>query len=279
MNIKLFTMIAATVCSTCFVSCDNDDSIKVSNLPVEIQKEFSTKYPNALIEEWEQKNGYSVVDFRWDGFEAEAWFGANGWVMTETDIPYQALPEAVKTSFEASRYANWKIEDIDKVERIHTETIYVIEVESGDADFDLYYSSNGILIKDLQDQEDTDNPYLPEQSPSELLSKIKKMYPNAVVVDIDKEDDGVIEIDIIDNNIGKEVLFSMSNEWLYTSWDVNPMILPTVVKAAITMNYPDFEIDDVEFYETPTGNYYDIEIEKGDKDVHIKVSESGGLMK
>lgn len=279
MNIKLFTMIAATVCGMSFVSCDDDDNINVSNLPGAIQKEFSTKYPNAQIEEWEQKNGYSVVDFRWDGFEAEAWFGANGWVMTETDIPYQALPEAVKTSFEASRYANWKIEDIDKVERIHTETIYVIEVESGDADFDLYYSSNGILIKDLPDQEDTDNPYLPEQSPSELLSKIKKMYPNAVVVDIDKEDDGVIEIDIIDNNIGKEVLFSMSNEWLYTSWDVNPMILPTVVKAAITMNYPDFEIDDVEFYETPTGNYYDIEIEKGDKDVHIKVSESGGLMK
>ena len=43
--------------------------------------------------------------------------------MTETDIPYQSLPEAVRTSFEASQYANWKIEDVDKVERLNTETV------------------------------------------------------------------------------------------------------------------------------------------------------------
>lgn len=95
MNIKLLTMIAATMCGTCFVSCD-DDYMDVSNLPTDIQNEFMTMYPNAKVEEWEQKFGYSVVDFRLNGFDAEAWFGANGWVMTETDIPYQSLPEAVK---------------------------------------------------------------------------------------------------------------------------------------------------------------------------------------
>ena len=138
MNIKLFTMIAATVCGLTFASCDDDDTINVSSLPVAIQEEFSTKYPNALIEEWEQKYGYSVVDFRLDGFEAEAWFGADGWVMTETDIPYQSLPEAVKASFETSQYANWKIEDVDKVERINTETVYVIEVERGEREITVF---------------------------------------------------------------------------------------------------------------------------------------------
>lgn len=83
MNIKLFTMIAATVCGMSFVSCDDDDNINVSNLPDAIQEEFSTKYPNAQIEEWEQKNGYSVVDFRWDGFEDRSlvwnrWLGNDG---------------------------------------------------------------------------------------------------------------------------------------------------------------------------------------------------------
>lgn len=85
MNIKLLTMIAATMCGTCFVSCD-DDYMDVSNLPTDIQNEFMTMYPNAKVEEWEQKLGYSVVDFRLNGFDAEAWFGANGWVMTETDF-------------------------------------------------------------------------------------------------------------------------------------------------------------------------------------------------
>ena len=132
---------------------------------------------------------YSVVDFRWDGFEAEAWFGTDGWVMTETDIPYQSLPEAVRTSFEASQYANWKIEDIDKVERLNTETVYVIEVESGETEYDLYYSSNGILIKDQPDQGGSDNPYLPEQTPTDIESKVKEMYPNAQILPLDYDPD------------------------------------------------------------------------------------------
>ena len=104
------------------------------------------------------------------------------------------------------------------------------------------------------------------------------MYPNAVIIETDR-DNGNIEVDIIDQNIGKEVVFNSANEWIYTSWDVRPNALPDAVKTTVTTNYPDYMIDDVDFYETPTGNYYDIEIEKGDKDVHIKVSESGELLK
>ena len=86
-------------------------------------------------------------------------------------------------------------------------------------------------------------------------------------------------MDIIDQNIGKEVVFNSAYEWIYTSWDIRPNALPDVVKTTVTTNYPDYMIDDVDFYETPTGNFYDVEIEKGDKDVHIKVSESGELLK
>lgn len=220
MNIKLFTMIAAIVCGMGFVSCDDDDNINMSDLPTAIQKEFSAMYPNAQVEEWEQKNGYSVVEFRLDGFESEAWFGTNGWVMTETDIPYQSLPEAVRTSFEASQYANWKIEDVDKVDRVNTETVYVIEIERGETEYDLHYLSNGILIK-AQLEDGNDNPYLPEQIPAGIESKVKAMYPNAVIIEMDR-DNGNIEVDIIDQNIGKEVVFNSANEWIYTSWEIRP---------------------------------------------------------
>lgn len=277
MNIKLFTVIAAVVCGMGFVSCDDDDNINMSDLPTAIQKEFSAMYPNAQVEEWEQKNGYSVVEFRLDGFESEAWFGTNGWVMTETDIPYQSLPEAVRTSFEASQYANWKIEDVDKMDRVNTETVYVIEIERGKTEYDLHYLSNGILIK-AQLEDGNDNPYLPEQIPAGIESKVKAMYPNAVIIEMDR-DNGNIEVDIIDQNIGKEVVFNSANEWIYTSWEIRPNTLPYVVKAVITTNYPDYEIDDVDFYETPAGNYYDIEVEKGDKDLHVKVSERGEILK
>ena len=55
---------------------------------------------------WETKSGYYVADF-YDGYEASAWFTQDGkWQMTETDIPYNALPQAVKMSFENSEYAH-----------------------------------------------------------------------------------------------------------------------------------------------------------------------------
>ena len=163
------------------------------------------------------------------------------------------------------------------MDRVNTETVYVIEIERGETEYDLHYLSNGILIK-AQLEDGNDNPYLPEQIPAGIESKVKAMYPNAVIIEMDR-DNGNIEVDIIDQNIGKEVVFNSANEWIYTSWKIRPNTLPYVVKAVITTNYPDYEIDDVDFYETPAGNYYDIEVEKGDKDLHVKVSERGEILK
>lgn len=59
-----------------------------------------------------------------------------------------------KSAFESSEYAKWKIDDVDMLERLDMETVYVIEVESGKQEFDLYYSAEGILIKNVAD---TDN--------------------------------------------------------------------------------------------------------------------------
>ena len=75
--------------------------------------------------EWDWEDGYYVADFYDDRYETEAWFTPGGeWVMTETDIPYAALPQAVKTAFEGSEYADWRVDDADQVERRDMETLY-----------------------------------------------------------------------------------------------------------------------------------------------------------
>ena len=42
--------------------------------------------------------------------------------MTETDVPFSALPQVIKDAFAASAYASWKIDDVDKLERKGIET-------------------------------------------------------------------------------------------------------------------------------------------------------------
>ena len=101
MKRKIFTFLLVLGVAWSLHSCDNNDDESIA-VPVELQSTFSAKYPNATNVEWENKYGYYVADF-YDGYEASAWFTQDGkWQMTETDIPYNALPQAVKTSFESS---------------------------------------------------------------------------------------------------------------------------------------------------------------------------------
>ena len=121
MKTKAFIM-ATLVCSSfVFMSCDDDDD-KFTPESI-VTKAFDTKYPDAQRVSWENEAGYVKAEFYTGSYEAEAWFDPQGnWMLTETDLPYNALPQTVKNSFEASLYAKWKIDDVDMLhENIHKE--------------------------------------------------------------------------------------------------------------------------------------------------------------
>ena len=153
MKLKIFTLLLVLGAAWSLYSCDNNDDESIT-VPVELQNAFSSKYPNAANVKWENNSGYYVADF-YDGYEASAWFTQDGrWQMTKTDIPYIVLPQAVKTSFEATEYAtSWKQDDVDKLEREGVETVYVIEVEKQNQELDLHYSEDGVLIKSVVDKD------------------------------------------------------------------------------------------------------------------------------
>lgn len=169
----LFLMFALMGGAVVLQSCDDDNDDNSLSVPAEIQGVFTQKYPHATVVEWKTKAGFYVVDFRDNAYDASAWFTPEGvWKMTEIDLPYQALPEAVKTAFQAGEYASWQIDDVDMLEREGLETIYVIEVESGNQEYDLYYSADGILIKTVADVDEDDNYNPPVQ-----LSEAVKAFP------------------------------------------------------------------------------------------------------
>ncbi|MDL2241708.1 PepSY-like domain-containing protein [Bacteroidales bacterium OttesenSCG-928-L03] len=138
------------LCGLVFYSCD-DDNIKVSN---EFQSAFEARYPDAQRVEWEKEYGYYVADF-WkidEHAEAEAWFDKQaGWQMTVTEITFNDLPQEVKASFDSSEYGNWYTDDTDKVERPDKGLLYVIEVEKGKTEYDLYFAPDGRFIKAVKD--------------------------------------------------------------------------------------------------------------------------------
>lgn len=274
MKTKLSVLALAMCGMLAFTSCDDDDN---NYLPDQtITKAFDEKYPNAGKVEWETKGGYEVAEFHVSGNETEAWFDNKGnWVMTKTEINFGLLPEAVRTSLKDSEYKDWKTTDFDKLERYNAATVYVIEVEQGEQEFDLYYTEDGVLLKAVPD-DDNDN-FQPTVVPQTITDAINEMYPGATILEFDSEKTG-FEVDILHKNIYKDVYFNTGNEWLYTEWDIKEVNLPDIIMNAYKASeYKDYRIDDIDVIENPTGTSYVLELEKGNDEVKMTISSEGKI--
>ena len=238
---------------------------------------FNNKYPQADKVEWEQKQGYYVAEVREDGIEHEAWFDGTGkWVMTESNLRYSSLPQAIREQFEKSVYSTWKKDDIDKIERAGMEAVYIIELEKEGLDTDLYYVGNGNLIKTVNEvSKEKRSSYMPVASDIQIW--IKQKYPDATIIEMDNEK-GKLEVDILDGGKAKELIFQ-GNDWLSTSWEVSKAEVPSVVMETFRhSNFGKYRIDDIHFYETPNNSYYYFDLEQGNSEVHLSIDPTGNIL-
>lgn len=84
-------------------------------------------------------------------------------------------------------------------------------------------------------------------------------------------------MEIIHENIEKEVLFNGKGEWIRSSWEIPYSKLPQVVKDYAEKNYRNIEKDDVDVIQTPAGVWYELEVEKQDDDIKVQINEDGTL--
>lgn len=256
-----------------FTSCDDDNDNYTPG--EEIVNVLYEKYPNAQRVDWELQRDHYVADFRDNNIEKEAWFNTKGeWVMTESDIPFEDLPQAIQTAFGESEYKDWRVDDVDMLERVEMETMYVIEVEKGKQEFDLFYAEDGILIKAI---EDLDNNYQPNTVPEVLKKFINNKYPQATIVDIEIEK-GITEIDILHENKAKELHFNSANEWLYTTWEVKEREIQEIADNVKAAN-PGFHVDDIDYKESADNSkVYIFELEQGDHEKYVTVDMEGNIV-
>ena len=147
---KKFTVLVMGLVSLGAMAGCEDEDRKSVKVPSAVRGTFGAMFPTASHIEWEDKGGYLVADFRSGGTDMQAWFDAAGeWQMTEENISYAQLPRAVRVAYEAGDYAGWHVDDMDKLLRNGLGTVYVIEVEHAKQEFDLYYSEDGVLLREV----------------------------------------------------------------------------------------------------------------------------------
>ena len=124
---------------------------------------------------------------------------------------------------------------------------------------------------------DDDNSHAIELSDT-VKSFIETKYPGAVITETEWAGKGLIEVDITHDAKRKEVYFTSADEWVRTEWDVASSSLSQEVKNAIATAYPDYVIDDVDYVEAPAGDYYEVNIERGNFEIYLKVSLDGAVI-
>lgn len=279
MNTKFIFSLLALCTLFLGTACDDDNDDNRYTPDAVITKAFTEKYPDAQRISWENKHGYEVADFYLGNQDTEAWFDNQGkWILTETEIPLSILPSAIRDDIAAGPYAQWVVKnEVDKIERPDTPTLYIVEVEKGEQEMDLYYTENGALIKEVPD-DDNNNSYQPTIVPDAIKNKLAELYPNAVFLEYDVEKQGV-EVDILDGNIHKEVVFTPEYEWVYTEWEIHTNDVPAVVMQALRASaYAAYEIDDIHVFEKPAGLFYEFELEQGDREVKATFDAAGTLL-
>ncbi|MTU95211.1 hypothetical protein GMD70_19280, partial [Parabacteroides merdae] len=142
------------------------------------------------------------------------------------------------------------------------------------------YSPDGILVKTVLDAGGNDGyeDFIPSQPSSSVDAYVKEHYPSARILDIDREK-GVTEVEILDGTVCRELLFDDGGAWMQTKTELRITALPDAVMAAIKASqYATYRIDDADFIETLTGEWYLVELESGKQEVKLRIDATGKIL-
>lgn len=137
--------------AVCFVlAIHNTAAAQVRKLPATVTESFRTKYPMALNVEWRDRLSGFTAAFDLDNVHYEAKFNNKGiWQSTENKIEEKDLPETVKDGLQKSKYAEWTIDEVYKIQIPGEKIQYRVQIEKSDIQKkNLLFSSEGRLISD-----------------------------------------------------------------------------------------------------------------------------------
>ena len=272
--LKLF--LAASIIS--FTACSNDDESK-GNVPEAVNTAFAKQFPNATNVTWAEKNSYYVASFdlaaksRTEtkaGSLNEAWYTSQGSCgLIELELSLAELEQnytAVFSSWKKSVYLaeGYQIDDVDLLQRDDNSTneMVKIEIEKKDLERELYFTTNGVLVKDVVSSDDEEEN-LP--CPQQLTDYINNQYTDVVIVDFEKEDNTYeVEILLTKTAMEKELTFNEKYELISTEIDLNDDDLAKLIDKQFTAE----EIADIaELTGEVDPSEWDVELREDSKNI------------
>lgn len=273
------------------IGCDDSDSDSYERYDARVTaatwNSFRTLYPNAYNVRWYIRGPYAVAYFTdTPGAllagtpENAAWFRNDKgiWVMTEAEMTFQALPDAVKQSYSAAGYDSWIVDEVVRLERHEAETLYAIEAFSGRAEQFLCYTESGLLAYALPD--DDVEQLIPATLPESVSAYVSEHYPDAGLLNASVTTQGT-QVDLADGMKLLSLRFDPAGVWLSTTEENLPtsQIPQEILQAWEQSDYSSskgFHLDEARFVQTSyDGNYYLFDLTSIAGPTRIRISADG----
>lgn len=295
--------------------CNLEDEIVIVDpveLPEMVAAFIAENYPDFQIRSSENEdlcNDVPVLEVELEdgpGPDVDLYFSTDGeYLFAATDITEADLPEAVLMTL-AADFSDYSI-DPDDVERFDYPDgtveyeVRLIHNMSGEED-EAVFAADGSLIcfdqsgdDDDDDGDDDDGDDGDDDGddddgnmvnlPDEVRDFIMMNYGGYNITSAETEDicDDVLMYEVeLEDGPGPdiELYFNLDWELQFTQTEISPAELPDAVQAAITMNYPDYSIDEdkVEQQEWANGELrFAVELESNEDDLEIIFNVDGSL--
>jgi hypothetical protein len=127
--------------------------------PQAVAAAMATRYPNAQVRKWAEKQDTYFARFRWKGKKTYAYFNADGsWKGTEMSMKWSwNLPEKVRQAWRHSDFAAWYPMDITRIETpdrilyaLHVNNSPLLDSDHSQIDHDefvIFFNENGELVR------------------------------------------------------------------------------------------------------------------------------------
>lgn len=123
---------------------------QIRKIPAEVTDAFKTRYPHAEKVEWRDKLTDFEASFVLNNVSMKAQFNSKGeWQLSETASTFEELPAEVKDGFQKSKYTDWEIKEVTKMDKNAEAIQYRIFIrKSGIQKKYLYFDKDGRLLRE-----------------------------------------------------------------------------------------------------------------------------------
>lgn len=118
-----------------------------------------------------------------------------------------------------------------------------------------------------------------ENVPEKVKAAFIQKYPDAEEVDWDVEGEGEWEAEFELNEKEMSANFDQNGKWLETESEIEDEDLPAAVKETLNTKFKDYEVEEVEYFESPDITGFEIELEGDDGDIEVLIGKDGQILK